>query len=145
MSSKPQVLVKAFPAEVAAAFGGTARELGLGGPVFAELVLRSATYSGDKVSYKIMLDLREHGVDTHCVMHDGKITLYVDIKGVASAAGIARQVGRVSGSASSLYALRGSLQGQARCLKLVHPILSGPDGLAVMRSAGARELWADDA
>lgn len=144
MSSKTQTLVKAFPAEVAAAFNETAQEFGLEGPEFARIVVLSATYAGGGVAYRIMLDTREHSVETRATTHDGKITLIANIKQVASASGVAEQVGRISRSASSLHALRGSLNGQASCLKLIHPVLSGPDGLAVMRSAGARELWPDD-
>ncbi|MFD4605377.1 hypothetical protein ACFWPQ_46110 [Streptomyces sp. NPDC058464] len=76
-----------------------------------------------------------------CVVGTGTKTvdLTVNVEQLALAAGVIEGRGEISYSARNLTQLRKSLSGQAKYVRLVHPLLADKATEPLMRQAGARE------
>ncbi|SDO65658.1 hypothetical protein [Actinacidiphila guanduensis] len=133
----------AFLWEVATAFDGAARELGLVGPAAEDRILMSATYTDGALDYEVLLDLWDLTVETQVRLREPGIVLVADIEPLVLAAGLVDRRGGISFSAASLYALRRSLRGHAAYVRKVQPVLAAGDAAALLRAAGAREYHPD--
>ncbi|WP_406117733.1 hypothetical protein [Streptomyces sp. NBC_00989] len=129
---------KIFFEEVRAAYAETAGSLRLAGPVETENVLPVSTYTAGGVEYSVELDIREGYVDCVVGTETETVDFTVNVEQLALTAGVIEVHGKISYSARNLTQLRKSLSGQARYVRLVHPLLADKATEALMRRAGAR-------
>ncbi len=140
MSKRSQPTVaRSFEAEVETTFGPLGTDLGLDGGPEPERVpgVRCMAYRSPGVAYRVCLSQEDHAVSTAVHVPDGDKTLVAYLEELVPAAGLgARQ--DVPTSAHTLHSIRRSLSAQAAWVRRLHPVLIGPEGLELLRRAGAR-------
>lgn len=139
MSSRAAGTVwSSFETEVSAAFAADAAALGVVARLQPEIVggVRCVVLDADgaRVGAEVCLVLQENAVETDVWLRTPDAVLKAGLAGLVVASGLgARQ--HVSRGVTTLYSLRKALASQADWLLRVHPLLSGPDGPALMRRA----------
>lgn len=107
---------------------------GMAGPRRDTEVMPTVSYARPSLGYDISLDVREGKIVTTGWRNDGDLPQSANLEALVEASGLApRQT--VSLSAQSRFALTKSAASQASWVRRVHPLLTGDDGLDLVRRA----------